>query len=485
MIFQLLSSVMLCAAAPVSAPVSAQVEAPVTQAVDAGTISSSNASYDGNALILKGQVLLDHGLGKMQAEEAILQKQEVGKDFPFSLIHLEKDVHLKLNQSGELKCEKADLDFGSMKGLLTSSRRVTYTDTLKRKKGKSPSFQLVSSAIDLQFLKKADQPKVSYDVQDILARDNVELTYADGFTLFTDAILYKKELINPTSNEFQSHLSSVGKQKCKLVHQADTIEADSFNLDILHTRLVMTNPQGILPSIAKGEVRFSAESLQWNHDQNTLVLKGNPTVNEPNLGTIVSDKEVYLFQKDKSLVGFKSLGNTTLTYLNNHQLISHGILSFDRERKLGTVESPMINGVVPEELQLSYKEGEMSILADKAHIEYTEENGSFQPVSVSLKGQVKVAASGDKPSRYGLADRLTYSPTTKTFILGADPGKKVLFVNNEENIRISAQEVHITQDPTTKKQSVKGLGNVKLALSTEEQLSLNKYFGKYAPAPTP
>ncbi len=50
----------------------------------------------------------------------------------------------------------------------------------------------------------------------------------------------------------------------------------------------------------------------------------------------------------------------------------------------------MVNGAVPEELQLSYKEGEMSVLADKAHIEYTEENGSFQPVSVSLKGQVKV-----------------------------------------------------------------------------------------------
>ena len=111
---------------------------------------------------------------------------------------------------------------------------------------------------------------------------------------------------------------------------------------------------------------------------------------EPNLGTIVSDKEIYLFQKDKSLVGFKSLGNTTLTYLNNHQLVSHGTLSFDRERKLGTVESPTENGVVSEELQLSYKEGDMSVLADKAHIEYTEENGAFQPVSVSLKGQVKV-----------------------------------------------------------------------------------------------
>ncbi len=471
--FIALSSLMLCAV-PVDKP-----------PVDTGTISSSNASYDGNALILKGQVLLDHGLGKMQAEEAVLQKQEAGKEFPFSLIHLEKDVTLSLQQNGELKCEKADLDFSILKGFLTSSKRVSYADTLKRKRGKPTSFQLVSQAIDLQFTKKSDQPKTIYDVQNILARDNVELTYANDYILFTDAIFYQKELVNPAGTEFQSHLSSQGKQKCKLVHVADTIEADHFDLDVVHNKLVMTNPQGVLPSLSKGEVRFTAKELLWDHDRNTLVLKGNPAVQEPNLGTLISDKEIFLFQKDKNLVGFKSFGKTTLTYLNNHQLISHGILNFDRERNVGNVESPVVNGVVPENLQLSYQEGEMSVLADKATIEYNEENGTFQPISVSLNGHVKISSSNaDKAARFGLADRVTYSPTTRTFILGADPGKKVVFVNDEDNLKISAQEVHITQDPTTKKQTIKGLGNVQLALTAEEQASLNKYFGHYAP-PSP
>jgi len=468
--FIVLSSLTLLAAAPADKP------------VDTGTISSSNASYDGNALILKGQVILDHGLGKMQAEEAVLQKQEVGKEFPFSLIHLEKDVSLKLQQNGELKCENADLDFSALKGFLTSSKKVSYVDTLKKRKGKSNSFQLISKAIDLQFSKKSDQSKTSYDVQNVLARENVELTYDGDFTLFTDAISYQKELVNATGNEFRSHLSSQGAQKCKLVHLADTIEADHFDLDVVQNKLIMTNPQGILPSLSKGEVRFTAQDLLWDHDRNTLILKGNPSVQEPNLGTLVSDQEICLFQKDKNLVGFKSHGKTTLTYLNNHQLISHGTLSFDRERNVGNVDSPLVNGVIPEGLQLSYNEGEMSVLADKATIEYSEENGSFQPISVSLKGHVKISSqAADKPARFGLADRLTYSPTTRTFILGADPGKKVVFVNDEDNLKISAQEVHITQDPTTKKQTVKGLGNVQLALSAEEQASLNKYFGKYAP----
>jgi hypothetical protein len=71
---------------------------------------------------------------------------------------------------------------------------------------------------------------------------------------------------------------------------------------------------------------------------------------------------------------------------------------------------------------------------------------------------------------------VTYSPTTRTFILGADPGKRVLFLNQEENLRVSAQEVHITEDPTTKKQTVKGIGNVQLSFTTEEEALLKKWF---------
>lgn len=455
-------------------------------AVDTGSISSSNASYDGSALVLKGQVILDHGLGKLQAEEALLQKQEVGKDFPFSQIHLEKEVSLQLQQSGEIKCDTAELDFSTLKGALTSAGRVSYTDALKRKKGKHSSLQLASQTIDLQFLKKnnlpSDPAKVQYAIDTVIARNLVELTYADHYTLFTDAVLYQKELTNTPSPHFQSHLSSQGTQRCKLVHYADTIEADRFDLDIVHQKLLLTHAEGTLPSLSKGEVKFTSESLLWDHEKNTLILKGNPSIQEPNLGTIVSNQEIFLFQNDKQLVGFKSFGSTTLTYLNQHKLVSHGTLSFDRQRSMGTVESPLHEGAVPEGLQLSYQENEMSVLADKAHIEYNEKEGSFQPISVSLKGHIKIFSSHSDIS-YGLADRLTYSPTTRTFILGADPGNKVIFVNTEDHLRISAQEVHITEDPTTKKQTVKGLGNVQLSLSAEEQASLSKYFGHAVPTP--
>ena len=81
---------------------------------ESGSLSSTNASYDGNALLLTGHVVLDHGLGKMTAEEASLQKQETGKEFPFSLIHLHKEVVLSLRNQEQIFCEIADLDFTTL-----------------------------------------------------------------------------------------------------------------------------------------------------------------------------------------------------------------------------------------------------------------------------------------------------------------------------------------------------------------------------------
>ena len=60
-------------------------------------LSSTHASYNGNALVLEGRVQLDHGIGNMYAEQAFLQKQDTDKkDFPFSFIELKKDVFLSL-----------------------------------------------------------------------------------------------------------------------------------------------------------------------------------------------------------------------------------------------------------------------------------------------------------------------------------------------------------------------------------------------------
>jgi hypothetical protein len=74
--------------------------------LDTGSIASAHASYDRSMLLLEGEVRLEHGFGKMEAEKAVLtremQKQE---EFPFTSIELADTVHLSLSTGAQVDCE--------------------------------------------------------------------------------------------------------------------------------------------------------------------------------------------------------------------------------------------------------------------------------------------------------------------------------------------------------------------------------------------
>ena len=192
-----------------------------------GSVSSTNATYDGNALILTGHVLLDHGLGQMNAEHARLEKQEAGKDFPFSMIHLKKDVLLALKNNSEVRSDSADFDFTTLKGILLSeaAKKVVYTDHLKKKSGDT-FFRLASETIELNLTKKGyDGSKTTYDVETVLAKNEVVIDYANVFTLYAGQALYRKLLpkdAKTASKEFQGVITAYPKDassKCHLTHK--------------------------------------------------------------------------------------------------------------------------------------------------------------------------------------------------------------------------------------------------------------------------
>ena len=434
---------------------------------ESGTLSSANASYDGSALVLKGQVVLDHGIGKMQADEAILEKQETNKDFPFAMIHLQKEVHVQLQNQGELVCDVADFDFTALTGKIAADGRISYTDTSAKKKG----FRLLGKKAHLTLLKhEKENAKATYDIETIITQDDVEIDYGAGFSLHADeAVFHKKE----ERTSVFAYPKEEGN-KCVLTRDQDRIEGSKIEFTPADQKLAMQNPRGKLSSIllskqVQAALTFSADTLLWDHPRNTLSLKGNAMVDEPSLGLLNADDELILVQKAAALQTIKAKGKTTLTYQDGRKLISHGTLLIDREKMTASLQSPQVRGKVPEGKQLWYEENDLGLFADQALVEYAAQEGRLQPVSLSLKGHVKFfSRDPQKPSRVGLSDRISYSPTTRTFILSADPGHKVLFYNEEDNINLAAQEIHITEDPTTKKQLVKGIGNVQLIFTAEE-----------------
>jgi lipopolysaccharide export system protein LptA len=467
---------------------------------ESGSLSSSDASYDGNSLVLTGHVVLDHGLGKMTAEEASLERQEAGKDFPFSLIQLRKDVLLALKNNAQISCGRAELDFAALKGILhpPENGKVVYTDQIKKKKGGEMNpLKLTGQLVQLNFLKQAhDGKKTEYEIDNILAKEDVVIDYANDFQLYADQALYRKELsrdYKSSKKEFQGIVTAYPKDEesqCRLTHQGDEIDADMIDLDLVNSKISLLHPKGILaaaiiPHLQKGEMRFQADHLYWDQIKNTLTLKGQITVDENSLGILNAEDELQITQstvKGKHLLkGIHAQGPSTLIYKDaynvSHRLISSGSIDFNRDKLRATIDSLEKDDIVPQDKQLYYEEEEFSVLADTASLEYSITGDTLQPSSLTLSGNVRLFSHDpQKPLRCGLADRLTYSLTTKTLILSANPGKKVLFWDESQGMRLSAPEVHITYDSETKQQHVKGIGAVQFAFTPDEQNKIQQLF---------
>jgi lipopolysaccharide export system protein LptA len=145
------------------------------------------------------------------------------------------------------------------------------------------------------------------------------------------------------------------------------------------------------------------------------------------------------------------------------------------------VDSPVTSGKVPFDQQMCYQDGEFTVYADKANLEYSIVDDALQPVSLTMRGNVRLRSQEEEsPPRAAIADRVNYSPATRTLILTANPGKRVLFWDQQQAMRISATEVHVTYDAESGKESVKGVGNVKFAFTAEESDKLQKYFPLYS-----
>ncbi len=472
------------------------------QMPESGSLSSTNAAYDGQSLVLTGHVVLDHGLGKMMAEEANLQKQDnTAKDFPFSQIQLRKDVILALKSNAELRCADAQLDFIALKGTLFAEKedKVSYTDTLKAKKNQQPlPLQLLSRELELNFSKQEKEgKKADYEVESVLARTDVEIHYAESFHITADKALYRKQLPSAEktgSKEFQGLITAYPKDdktRCRLTHESDIIDADSADIDLLNEKLSLLHPNGLLassliPHIQQGQLVFQCDHLTWDNLKHLLTLKGNVLIHDEGMETIETEDyleiEQPIIKGKRVLKAIRAHGPTTLYYKDPqhegiHKIFCHGTAILDREKLQATLDSPKTDGKVSRHQQIYYEDKELSIYANEATCEYSITDNQIQPVALSLKGGVRLSSLDiQKPPRCGVADRLHYSLTTHTLILSANPGKKVLFWDEAQGARFSANEVHITQDPQTKQQSVKGVGNVQFSFSAEENALLQQLF---------
>lgn len=459
---------------------------------DCGLVSSENASYDGQDLILSGHVVIDHILGKMQARKALLKRQEK-TNFPFNQIELDQEVLILLKEHGRITADRADFDLQKHRGILSSNQKqnVKYQDMIHDKREKLIPFSIEGRSLELKLSSKEEKNR-EYLIDSICAQQNVAISYANAFFLTAVKATYNQlDLIN----QWKGLISAYGQDSdnnCCLTHEQGIVHAKQIDINLVDSYLQLFHAKGVLqsflsPKAEKSFLYFSTDSLNWNDLEKKLLFKGPTQIEEQDLGIIHTQDELIIRNCtiDHKMV-FQTLdakGHTLMIYKDlqgsSHRIEGHGRLYIDQNKLQAWMKSPQDqDGNIQN--QLHYETEDLNVFSDSAQLDYININHHVKPSSIVLREHVRLLSKDpDKPAQLALADKLSYSLDTHSIILSAHPGKKVLFWDGLQELKISAPEVHITTDYLTREKVIKGVGKVQFAFSKEEQSQFNQYFSKF------
>lgn len=456
-----------------------------------GRVSSENASYDGQNLILSGHVVIDHILGKMQARKAFLKRQEK-THFPFNRIELDQEVLILLKDHGRITADRADFDLQKNQGILSSNQEQTviYQDMIYDKREKLIPFTIEGRSLELKLLSK-EKKNSEYLIDSICAEQNVAISYANTFFLTAAKATYNH--LDPI-NQWKGHISAYGQDantSCCLTHEQDIVYAKQIDINLIDSYLQLFYAKGILqsflsPKTKKSSLYFSTDSLYWNDLEKKLLFKGSTQIEEQDLGIIHTQDELIIkncMVNNKMI--FQTLdakGYTIMIYKDlkrrNHRIESSGRLHIDQNKLQARIESLQDQkGHIQN--QLYYETEDLNAFSDSAQLDYVNINQHIKLSSIVLKEHVRLF-SKDPNKQLAIADKMSYSLDTHSIILSAYPGKKVLFWDALQELRISASEVHITTDYLTQEKVIQGIGKVQFAFSKEEQTQFNQHFPQFA-----
>lgn len=263
------------------------------------SISSNEAAYDENGLKLKGHICIEHPLGKMETEEALVEKRDEQPE-EFKTIHLMKAVRITLQDYGNITCEKADFDLTTLTGNLQSKEgeKVRYSRALKN----NQTLHILSSAARVQFQSEHEQPLL----QTLFAEGGVEVSYGDGYSLQCEYAEFQKTLLTafPSPN-----------RSCRLTHETDCLEAERFELYPEESKIAALHPKGSFGSLSvskESPLSFECDQLIWNHQQHSLQFNSAIVIRDPTLGEVRAAKGVAQCE-ERSLASFELEGEVLLS----------------------------------------------------------------------------------------------------------------------------------------------------------------------------
>jgi lipopolysaccharide export system protein LptA len=471
-------------------------------------LDSNQAEYDGKKITLSGDVTVEHELGSMSANRAILLPASPEKKIRFGFIKLHDNVKIALKDGGQLTCSFADINYQSLKGGFFGGPQqdfVVYMDALRDKTSNEVrSIVLKSKEMSVQILREEIKTaEAKSKISNIMAEQNVTVDYNHDFIAASDYAMYQR---TPPA-EGESAISMPGlislraaetNGVCQITNRnGDLIKAGQIGIDTTKKLLTFVFPRGALVSIRDGEknerIDFSADAMYWDDVSDVLTLRDHVVISQKGLGKLSGDQEVKIFQHKaegkKQLKEIESLGKTVLTFMDEDSKMSHTLRCYERvyidnlhlEAYLSSPLDPQ--GVVIEGKQVFFQDDYGEIFADKVRVQYTIVDHEIQPNKVYLDGNVQIfnRYSGEpelsgRLVQYALSDSVEFTPKTQEMLFKSSEGRRVLFYDKANNLQVSAPALKITRNPSSNKESIQGIGDVRFSFIEHEFEQLRKRF---------
>jgi lipopolysaccharide export system protein LptA len=467
------------------------------------TINAGLVQYHGKTISLNGDVELEHDLGKISAQSVELNTPAGEKKIRLGTLDLAKDVRISLKDGGVLECAEAKIDFKTLQGNFRGDDKqgyAIYSENCKNKANPSERIPLIfkSKQMAVQFAKD-NLNGVAYSkghISSILADSSVTIDYNHDFIAQSDTATYEKEE-GPAKTAIAGLVSlraSGPDGLCRVTNRnGDLINASTICIDTVARQLCFAYPKGVMNASRREgvleKIEFSADTLSWDMHNNLLVLRDHVILNQKGLGTLTNDKEIRLSQKNDRLGTIESDGKTVVVVAEEtknveHHLTCYGKVTVDHAKLEMFMESPRnTQGDVIEGQQVFFEDPIGVIYADKVTLKYALENKTIAPKVLILEGNVKMMntyASEDPSSplvQYALADKVEYYPQTKEVVFSSNgSGKRVLFYDKTHDLQVSAPVLKIKRDKATKKDLIKGTGDVRFSFIENEFVQLRNRF---------
>lgn len=277
-------------------------------------------------------------------------------------------------------------------------------------------------------------------------------------------------------------------------------EASWAEIYLKEGRIDLNASQVILRSLEKN-ITASAQSLLF--DGRLALLEGEVRLDHPlgqatseaaeliygqeqNKGTLTEAKllrqvvftrpdgsKLECQKADFSLKEIRCAGPSVLSHADSAQKKSYkietpGEIVVDHEAKITTLNRS-------EEAQVHYTDLFGEMFADKVTIAYEQGEKGLKVKSIVMEGKVFMAHSlpSEVERSYAYADRAEYFPETFEMVLEGD---RVLVFDKINQVEVSAPRIRVRRDQATKKETIKGEGDVRFTLDEKEFQALKNRF---------